>query len=258
MIQGDVKKNLWWSLAAAVTLAACGGGGSGGSAPALPPLDVAGAWFGNETASGSAQGIVLTVGDALYGVETEATTVRYFKGSSYSSDGENYQFANARFDQSLNGGATTTQTGNIGGKFVPGTSPKQLFVTSGGLGTAPSFNPMRMDPATANVAAVADLRDFAGRFALVGGSVTLSASSASSGSFSATGLNGCSASGSVSLPRADRNVWSISWTQSGCTDPARNALTSHGLGLFYKSGTTLNMLLLGEDGRAWTLASSSR
>lgn len=234
-------------------LSACGGGGGDSTAP----VDIAGAWIGDETASGGASGLMLTVGDAAYGIETIGTTVRYFKGSAYSSDGVNYTFGNSRYDESTAGGATTTVNGQVIGKFIDGSSPRRLFVTYAAAG-ANNFFPMRMDTPPANVTAVADLRDFVGSFALPAGSLTLAAASANAATLNGTGVNGCTASGTLSLPRADRNVWAVRLNQSACADATRNGTTTNGLGMFYKSGTTLNIALIGEDGRAWTMISSSR
>lgn len=245
------------SLAISVAaLSACGGGGDN----ALPPIDIAGAWVGDETASGGASGLMLSVGDTAYGFEVVGTTVRYFKGSAYSSDGVNYTFGTSRYDETATGGATATATatvsGQLMGKFIDGSSPRRLFVTYAAANN--NFFPMRMDTPPANVVTVADLRDFNGSFPLPAGSLTLAAGSTSAATLSGTGVNGCSVSGTLSLPRADRNVWAVRLNQSACTDATRNGIATNGLAMLYKSGATLNVVLIGEDGRAWTLVSSSR
>ena len=249
---GVVINTLSLSVSVAL-LSACGGGGGDG----LAPIDIAGAWVGDDSATGGASGLMLAVGDAAYGFETIGTTVRYFKGSAYSSDGVNYTFGTSRYDESTAGGATTTVSGQVMGKFIDGSSPRRLFVTFAATGVN-SFFPMRMDTPPANVAAVADLRDFAGTFVLPAGSLTLVTGSASAATLSGTGVNGCTVSGTLSLPRADRNVWAVSLNQSACADATRNGTTTNGLGMLYKSGATLNIALIGEDGRAWTMISSSR
>lgn len=243
------------SLAMSVALlSACGGGGD----TTLAPIDIAGVWVGDESASGGASGLMLSVGDSAYGYETVGTTLRYFKGSAYSSDGVNYTFGTSRYDETVAGSAAAVATvsGQLIGKYVDGSSPRRLFVTYAAANN--NFFPMRMDTPAANVVAVADLRDFTGSFALPAGSLTLSASSASAATLSGTGVNGCSVSGSLSLPRADRNVWAVRLNQSACTDATRNGIASNGLAMLYKSGATFNIALIGEDGRAWTLLSSSR
>ena len=248
------------SAVSLIVLAACGGGG-GSSGSTVTPIDIAGIWTGDETATGGAAGLMLSVGDVAYGLEVVGTTVRYFKGSAYSSDGENFTFGSSRYDESTSGSSTATASvsGKLIGKFIAGTTPRELFVTyevSGG--TSNNFFPMRMDPAAASIAAVADLRDFAGTFALPAGSLTLAAGSSTTATLSGSGVNGCNVSGTLSLPRADRNVWATTLNQSGCTDTTRNGKASTGLAMLYKSGTTLNIAILAEDGRAWTLVSSSR
>ncbi|MBW8893448.1 MAG: hypothetical protein JF617_15515 [Burkholderiales bacterium] len=236
-------------------MSACGGGGDGGSPT---PLDTAGAWFADETASGGSAGMLLTVGDTAYGFETQGSAVRYFKGAGYSSDGENYTFGASRYDEVNTGGAITTVQGKLEGKFIPGTSPSKLFITFGAMGgVANQFSPLRADPATANVAAVADLRDFAVRFPLTAGSLTLTAQSATAATLSGTGVNGCTISGTLSQPRVDRNIWAVKLNQTVCSDATRNGIATTGLAVLYKSGAKLNLLILGEDGRAWTLVSSS-
>jgi hypothetical protein len=182
----------------AALLSACGGGGD----TALPPIDIAGAWVGDESASGGASGLMLSVGDTAYGFEVVGTTVRYFKGSAYSSDGVNYSFGTSRYDEAPAGSVTasTTVSGQLIGKFIDGSSPRRLFVTYSAANN--NFFPMRMDTPPANVVAVADLRDFNGSFPLPGGSLTLAASSATAATLSGSAVNGCSVSGTLSLPRA--------------------------------------------------------
>jgi hypothetical protein len=244
------------SLAMSVALlSACGGGGD----TTLAPIDIAGVWVGDESASGGASGLLLSVGDTAYGYETVGTTLRYFKGSAYSSDGVNYTFGTSRYDETVAGSAAAVATvsGQLIGKFVDGSAPRRLFVTYAASANN-SFFPMRMDTPAANVVTVADLREFTGSFALPAGSLTLAASSASAATLRGIGVNGCSVSGTLSLPRADRNVWAVRLNQSACTDATRNGIATNGLAMLYKSGATLNIALIGEDGRAWTLVSSSR
>lgn len=240
----------------AALLSACGGGGG----DSLPPIDIAGAWIADESATGGASGLMLTAGDAAYGFEVVGTTLRYFKGSAYSSDGLNFTFGTSRYDESAVGGSTVSAsvTGKLEGQFVDGSSPRKLFVTYGTLGASNNFFPMRMDTPPAHVSTVVDLRDFVGSFVLPAGSLTLAAGSASAATLSGIGVNGCSVTGTLSLPRADRNVWAVRLNQSACADATRNGAATTGLALLYKSGTTLNIALIGEDGRAWTMVSSSR
>jgi len=111
-----------------VVLAACGGGGGSST---VTPIDIAGIWTADETATGGAAGLMLSAGDVAYGFEIFRTTVRYFKGSAYSSDGENFTFGSSRYDEAPSGSSTATASvsGKLIGKLIAGTTPRKLFVT---------------------------------------------------------------------------------------------------------------------------------
>jgi len=244
---------------AAALLASCGGGGS--SAPAPAPLDVSGIWVADETASGGAAGLMLSVNGMAYGYQTQGSTVRYFKGTDYSSDGTNYSFTTSRYDEGMVGGAVTdSRTGSLIGKFVTGTSGT-LFVSFAST-TTPSFFPMHMDPPAASVTARIDLRDFAGSYPMDGGgTLTLTANSASSGVISGTGIGGCdvgSGQGAITRPQADRNVWIVTLLQTHCAVSARDGQFSTGLAMLYASGSTHNLAIISFDNAGWTVVSSAR
>lgn len=245
--------------ATAALVAGCGGGGS--SAPAPAPLDVTGIWIGDETASGGAAGLMLSVNGMAYGYQTQGSTVRYFKGTDYSSDGTNYSFATSRYDEGTVGGSVAdSRTGSLTGKFVSGTSGT-LFVTFAST-TTPNFFPMHLDPPAASVSAQIDLRDFAGSYPMDGGgTLTLTANSASSGVISGTGIGGCdvgSGQGAITRPRADRNAWIVTLLQTNCAVSARDGQFSSGLATLYLSGTTHNLAIISFDNAGWTVVSSSR
>jgi hypothetical protein len=245
--------------ATAALLAGCGGGGS--SAPAPAPLDVTGIWLGDESASGGAAGLMLSVNGMAYGYQTQGSTVRYFKGTDYSSDGTRYSFATSRYDEGTADGAVTdSRTGSLTGQFVSGSSGTLLVSFSST--PAPGFVPMHLDLPAASVSAQIDLRDFAGSYPMAGGgTLTLSANSASSGVISGTGIGGCdvgSGQGAITRPRADRNVWIVTLLQTGCAVPARDGQFSSGLATLYLSGTTHNLAIISFDNAGWTVVSSSR
>ena len=60
------------------------------------------------------------------------------------------------------------------------------------------------------------------------------------------------------IPRTDRNVWKFTLTETACTDSQRNLRDLHGLGVLYKSGVTLNLSLVGDDGYALSILQSTR
>jgi len=221
--------------------------------------DIAGIWL-NDGSTGSPPGMMLTVGDSAYGYQVAGGKMRYFKGAAYASKGMAYDFDSSRYDEApaRGGPATASLNGRLTGQLVAGADPRRLLVDYGAIGAASRFNPMLMTPPAAAVASVADLRDFAGSFPLPTGALHVESDSPTSASVSGSGVNGCSVSGSLSLPRADRNVWEVELVQSGCADIARNGLVTRGLAMLYKSTSKLNIAILGEDGRAWTLVSSSR
>ena len=240
------------AIASFFLLASCGS-----ESGLLSRADIDGVWL-NDGRAGGPPGMMLAVGDSAYGYQVTGGTTRYFKGAAYSSKGQAVDYDNSRYVEAQGGRATASLDGRLSGRLVANGTKRQLLVDYGAAGAASNFSTMVMNPPAAALATVADMRDFAGSFPLPAGTLSVSADSAISASVSGSGVNGCSVNGTLDLPRPDRNVWAVTLTQSGCADSARNGLVTRGLAMLYKSPTKFNIAILGEDGRAWTLLSSSR
>lgn len=244
------------TVAAALLLAACGGGGSGNSTS----LDVSGIWAASASGA-NPQSFVYAVNGEAYGYQIDGTTIRFFKGATYSAKDNDFSYTNSRYDEGTVGSIVTTaagRTGSLIGKYVPGND--QVTLSFAAAGATPTFKAMT---ATYDVVGkqTYDLRDFAGSYSAglgTGNSVTLTAGSATSGTLAGTGINGCSFSGTIARPRSDRNVWTVALTQSACTDAKRNGLVSNGMATLGKSGTTLLLNVLSLDGQVWNRLETSR
>lgn len=248
-------------VAFTVLLSACGGGGgdsAGADAAATPGLDVSGLWT-TDSADPATTGMFLSVGDQAYGFQlVGGTTLRYFKGTGYQSSATGYSFGASRYDE-FTGSTVAGGSGQLTGQLVPGSVPSRLSVgfaaTAGSSGSFPAMTVVVPD---SSVGAVPDARNFTGAYPLqTGGSMTFTATSSSGATLNASSVNGCSLSGTINLPRGDRNVWVVALRQSACTDARRNGGTTQGLGFFYVSGATRNIVIVGDDGIVWTLLSSS-
>lgn len=235
----------------AILLAACGGGGD----DETTNVDVSGVWAANASGSNPAS-FVYAVNGETYGYQIDGTTIRFFKGATYSASGNSFSFGNSRYDEGTVGTTVTTaagRTGTLNGAYTSSSDSISLSFTAGGA--APTFKNMS---ATFDVVGTQsyDLRDFAATYTSglgSGNSVVLAATSATAGTLTGTGINGCNFTGSISRPRSDRNVWAVVLTQSGCTDATRDPLPSTGLATIAKtnSNTTLVLRVLTFDGKAW-------
>jgi hypothetical protein len=250
---------------ATAVLASCGGGG-GDAAPtvAVSPAnkDIAGLWAaaGDPNVSGSTIGLFLTVGDVGYGVETTGNTQRYFRGSGLANEGAGFAFAQSRFDKTLGVPAQFSYGGKPTNGKLAGTlsSSNELDLSFSTTGATNDFVPLRFTPGAPNTSVVADLRDYAGSYAVPPTSVKITANGADSGTVSVKGIFGCDWAGTITRPRADKNVWAVRLTQSACVDIARNSAVSEGLATIFTSGTSKGLILLAFDGSAWTLISATR
>jgi hypothetical protein len=236
----------------AVLLAACGGGDDNNNGTTL---DIAGVWA---SAGGGTnpQSFVYSVNGDVYGYQIEGTTIRPFRGATYSASGNSFSLTNSRYDEGTVGTIVTTaagRTGALNGSYASGSDSISLSFTAGGA--APTFKNMS---ATFDVVGTvtADLRDFVGTYTAglgSGNSVVVAANSATSGTLTGTGISGCNFAGSISRPRSDRNVWVVSLTQSGCTDTNRNGVVSNGMATMAKtnSNTVSVLRVLSFDNIAW-------
>lgn len=249
------------TLSAAVLLAACGGGDDEDNSTSL---DISGVWAANASGNNPAS-FVYAVGGETYGYQIDGSTIRFFKGSTYSASNNTFSFANSRYDEGTTGSIVTTasgRTGALNGQYTSSSDTISLGFTAGGA--APTFKDMsaKFDVVGTQVY---DLRDFVGTYTAnlgSGNSLVVAATSATAGTLTGTGLNGCNFTGSISRPRADRNVWAVSLTQSNCTDGTRDTKVSTGMATLGKSvnGNTTTYLLrvLSLDGTAWNRVETSK
>jgi hypothetical protein len=234
----------------AVLVAACGGGDDDNPAN----VDISGVWASGGGGT-NPQSFVYSVNGDVYGYQIEGTTIRPFRGATYSASGNSFSLTNSRYDEGTVGTIITTaagRTGALNGSYASGTDSISLTFTAGGA--APTFKNMSATFDQVGVVS-ADLRDFVGTYTAglgTGNSVVVAANSATSGTLTGTGISGCNFTGTISRPRGDRNVWVVSLTQSGCADTNRNGLVSNGMATMGKTTGAASLLrVLSFDNTAW-------
>lgn len=225
----------------AVLLAACGGGDDDDSTN----VDVSGVWQNTSA-------FVYALDGVTYGYQIEGTTIRYFRGSTYSADGNSFSFSNSRYNEGLTTevvGTGTGHTGTLSGSYSSSTDEITLGFTSS---TTNTFDSMTVKyQAIGNTAQ--SLTDYAGTYTIATGiTVEIDAASATSGTLKGTNVNGCDFSGTIARSRSDRNVWTVSLNQTDCDDAAREPVPSVGLATMgTNSGGTKLLRVLSFDGVAW-------
>jgi hypothetical protein len=241
------------TFSAAVLLAACGGGDDEDNDTSL---DISGVW------TASASGVVplsfvYALNGETYGYQIDGSTIRFFKGATYSATNSNFSFSNSRYDEGTVNTVVTTaagRTGALNGQYTSASDSISLSFTAGGAATTFKDMSAKFDVVgTQNY----DLRDFAGTYTHglgTGSSVVLAATSATAGTLTGTAINGCNFQGDIFRPRDNRNVWKVSLRQSACTDSSRDTLLSEGLATIGKTNDNAIFLLrvLSFDGtKAW-------
>lgn len=225
----------------AVLVAACGGSDDGAAAN----VDISGVW---QNTSG---GFVYALNGVTYGYQIEGSTIRYFRGASYAATGNSFSFASSRYDEGLATEVVTTangRTGSFAGNFLPTSDEITLGFTTATTNT--------FDNMTVKYQAIGhtpqSLLDYEGTYTIATGvTVVVDATSATSGTLVGTAVNGCNFNGTITRT-GDRNVWSVSLTQSNCTvDATRNGETSTGLATMGSTNTNKLLRVLSFDGKAW-------
>lgn len=226
----------------AALLAACGGGDDDDTAT---NVDISGVWQNTSA-------FVYALDGVTYGYQIEGSTIRYFRGATYSADGNAFSFTNSRYNEGLTTevvGTGTGHTGTLSGSYSSSTDEITLSFTSSATNT---FDTMTVKyQAIGNTAQ--SLLDYEGTYTITSGvTVEVDATSATAGTLKGTNVNGCDFSGTIARSRTDRNVWSVALLQSGCDDGARDGLTSNGLATMGTSGSTKLLRVLSFDGSAWS------
>lgn len=231
----------------AALLAACGGGDDDDTTN----VDISGVWQNTSA-------FVYALDGVTYGYQIEGTTIRYFRGSTYSADGNSFSFSNSRYNEGLTSEVVGTgigHTGTLSGSYSSSTDEITLGFTSS---TTNTFDSMTVKyQAIGNTAQ--SLTDYAGTYTIsTTANVVIAATSATSGTLTGTNVNGCDFSGTIARSRSDRNVWTVALVQSGCDDGARDGLTSNGLATMGASGSSKLLRVLSFDGSAWNRVETSK